>query len=357
MGSVEISLNNNGQDFLKTDLKDMLLAVIAKKYIFLCDMIVTSRDSSADIRGSLSDLTMTFLGQEEWIQILGRTDKVTSEPLLEFRVSTLVGDPQLAAKLELRMASVTIRYYHRAILECVCWGENLDLMAQSRSLVSGVVRPRNTGSTSTVNGDGVIFSVHIDNPYVIIPQDSSQSVVGGNQMEVDLGTIVIDNKMVTLQKAIRTRRESQNKRKNLVDLAVAQSRERKGEVAPPIASVRSRRVVDGKVTKGTDQKASQIFPVSTNSPSLDLAESEGDLQDVENGSLLVNRIRVAVSEFTVSVQCDRKTIPFVKKTGASFLVDLPVDDKGHTLPDATVIQLQCCRFTHIGRNKIRRYQY
>lgn len=300
---------------------------------------------------------------------------------MSFHVTTLADDPNLAAKLHLQMASVSIRYYHRAILECVTWGENMGRMAQSRSLISGNSNLFRKPTASTKNkqreeaacaaedihkrkGEGVLFVVKIDNPYVIIPRDSFQSVVDetkSNQMEVDLGQIVIDNKMVSLRKAMGTRRASKTKRKNLVDIAVAKSRERKGEVDAPLVSVRSRRVIDGKITKRTDQKSippagypntedignfsaaaaaaatsAHSHAHSTNAASTTTTENESQDSENDDNGIVINRMCVSVSAFTVTMRCAHKKYEFVKRTGATFLVDLPVNDHAQVLPDATI---------------------
>jgi hypothetical protein len=319
----------------------------------------------------LSDLTVSFLGPDEvgWIQLLGRTLRASrAGPLLQFKVSTLVNDPTLAARLELQLASVSITFLHRAILECVYWGENMGRMTQSRALI-GVpggseaaafrsrkksAAPRPAPPVAPPKGDGVLFVVKIDNPYVIIPQDSFQPLHDpsrSNQMEVDLGTIFIDNKLVSLKKAMGTRRASRNKRQTLVDMAVAKSRKRTTLVTAPLVSVRSRRVIDGKITKRTDQTP---FPMhmdnmpgtrergsSTGAGQLDVEDGEEEDDELEvvgdgEGDIGINRLGVSVSEFTVAVRCGEKIYEFVKKTGATFVVDLPLGDKNHTLPEATV---------------------
>lgn len=271
-----------------------------------------------------------------WVQILGSTDRCTSGPLLSFSVATFSHDPLIATKLTLELSSVSILYYHRAILECVTWGENMGEMAQSRSFISGNSKtsqgPEPTSSTAPA---GVLFEVNISNPYVIIPRDSLDHT--SNQIEVDLGHIVIDNKMVSLKKALGTRRESQTKRKNLVDIAVAQSRQRANKDTTPLVSVRSRRVIDGKVTKRSDPVSftSDLSTASINTEGRNSSDLDEGLDDDAN-KIIINRMSVKVEQFTVSLKVNSVIHPFVRKTGAFFSVDLPIGDKEHTRPDATV---------------------
>lgn len=373
--------------------------------------------------GQLHDLNIQFLaGKDNWIKILGMTQEKGT--LLKFDVEA----SESAAKLKISLASASIIYYHKSILEFVYWLEKAAEMskAKPRQIFFGNASliPRKVPKKPV----DVYYEVYISNPYVIVPQESAIQGEAGesqiiNQLEVDLGTITIKNTLIPLKQTRKNQKESDQKQKQRLASVVARTRARSCSTPKTSVSVESRRVIDGLVTRtagrasvGTpgvrnpsqlprlsdsrvtdleDEKVHILDSISSEdsedddngkekgrsdnseadldfeffrrtdiasprkdtvsrTPSLPvivIEQQEDKLQDeekpegfeVENeeeespeDGIIIDRVDVSVASLAVRVRYQGVLYEFIPRTTATFLVDLPKGDPGHTLPEASV---------------------